>query len=161
MKTNFGRLALLMTLVVAAAALSIAAIAQARGRTLVASKPIVMRMQRSCWTCPNYAITVNSDGMVTFDGSAHTRMPGSHVVWVDARVASNLISDFIQADVFGMDEFYTSPGSDAMMVTFTFEIDGQTKTVHVEDRFGPMALLEIEQRLDDLPGMRALSGWAY
>ncbi len=152
---------MLIALMATLAMAGIGLVAQAGGRTLVASKPIVMQMRRSCWTCPNYSITVTSDGMARFDGSAHTRMPGSHIVWLDASVTSNLISDFIQVDLFGMDKYYSSPGSNAMLVTMTFEIDGQTKTVHIEDRFGPTALLEIEMQMDDLPGMRTLSGWAY
>lgn len=123
--------------------------------------PIVMKLRRSCWTCPNYSITLTGDGELTYVGTAHTHAPGMLTTSVDAATVNDLMRDFLQSEFPDMENIYPAPGTDRMIVTLSIEMDGFSKSVMSEERYGPQMRLVLERKMDDLPGMRALSGWAH
>jgi hypothetical protein len=128
---------------------------------IVSSQPIAMRMRRTCQTCPNYVITLTGDGVVTYEGTDRARVQGVHTTRIDARLASDLLVDFLQSEFTELESVYPSPGDNRMTVTLSVEMNGFAKAVLSEDRYGPATLLELERKMDDLPGMRALSGWTH
>lgn len=127
----------------------------------VASQPIVMKMRRKCETCPNYTITLTSDGNLIYEGTDYARVQGVRTVLVDAGTVRGLLADFVQSEFVELESTYPSPGSDRMTVSISIEMDGLSKSVLSEDRYGPALVLELEQKMDDLPGMRMLSGWTH
>lgn len=127
---------------------------------IVATQPIVMKMRRLCEACPNYTITLISDGVLTYEGTDHARVQGVHTVFVDREIVTELLADFVQSEFLELDNIYPAPGSDRMVVTISIEMSDLSKSVLSEDRYGP-ALLELERKMDDLPGIRRLSGWTH
>ena len=74
---------------------------------------------------------------------------------------NQLFEDFTQSEFIEMDNTYPAPGPDRMTVSLTMQIGDFTKSVFSEQAYGPALRQELERKLDDLPGMRALSGWTF
>ena len=125
-------------------------------------QPIVIRMRRTCERCPNYRITLTSEGRLTYEGEDHARVIGRHESTLDPLTTATAIHDFIQSGFYDLDTSYPSPGKH-MIVAISVEMSdaSMSKTVESEDRYGPLMITELEHLIDDLPGMRDLSGWAY
>lgn len=125
-------------------------------------QPIVIRMRRTCERCPNYVITLTSDGHLTYEGGDRARVTGLHESMLDPLTTATAIHDFIQSGFYDLENSYPSPGKH-MIVAITIEMSGasMSKTVESEDRYGPLLITELERMIDNLPGMRDLSGWAY
>jgi hypothetical protein len=120
-----------------------------------------MKLRRTCQACPNCVITRTSDGVATYVGGEHTLVQGTRVVRVDAALITAMLADFLQAGFTELDSIYPAPGDNRMTMALSIEMNGVSKSVSSEDRYGPEILLELERRMDDLPGMRALSGWVH
>lgn len=136
-------------------------VATAGRSPFVSPDPILIKMRRSCLTCPNYVVTIQSDGTVIYEGTSNARVRGRHEFTIESWRVDELIGLFVQSDFAEFENTYPSPGTQRMMVTFTIEMQGFSKSVFSEDRYGPALLLEIERKIDDLPGMRSLTGWTY
>ncbi len=134
---------------------------RAADTTLTPTKPIVMKLSRSGSACPNYSITLTGDSHLTYNGMGSTIVAGMHESDIDGWTTSAVINDFIQSGFLELENTYPSPGSDKMVVVITIEMNGASKTVYSEDRYGPLLIQEMEHRMDDLPGMRALTGWIH
>ncbi|BCX02072.1 MAG: hypothetical protein KatS3mg053_0010 [Candidatus Roseilinea sp.] len=127
--------------------------------SLASPQPIVMKLRRTCVGCPNYVITLRSDGRLIYEGGDHTRVRGTHAFNVPPEVVMNVLADFTHPDFFELDNVYPSPGVPWITLSLSIEMNGVSKSVLSEDRYGPAVLLAIERKMDDLPGMRSLSGW--
>ncbi len=125
------------------------------------AKPIVMKLSRSGSSCPNYSITLTGDGHLIYNGRERTVVAGIHESDIDMWTISAVINDYIQSGFFELENTYPSPGIDKMVVTLTIEMSGASKSVYSEDRYGPLLIQEMERRMDDLPGMRAMTGWIH
>ena len=125
-------------------------------------QPIVIRMRRTCERCPNYAISLASDGHLTYEGLDRVRVAGVRESTLDPWTTAQAIHDFIQSGFYDLEKSYPSPGKH-MIVSMSIEMSGtgMSKIVESEDRYGPLLIIELEHLFDDLPGMRDLSGWAY
>jgi hypothetical protein len=124
-------------------------------------KPITMKLRRMCWTCPNYVIVLTSDGMLTYEGHDNALVAGAHRYKVDRVVVQDMLMKFLESGYLELENSYPSPGADKMTVYLSIEMSDLTKAVMSEDRYGPNLLIELERAMDDLPGMRALSGWVH
>jgi hypothetical protein len=127
----------------------------------VPPKPIAMKLRRMCWMCPNYAIVLTSDGMLTYEGQANALVSGARRYRVDAAVVQDMLMKFLESGYLELENSYPSPGADKMTVSLSIEMNDLTKAVMSEDRYGPQVLIDLERAMDDLPGMRALSGWVH
>ncbi len=154
---------IVLVLAIAAIIVPILVVTNTRGAIapLTPAKPIVMKLSRSGSACPNYSITLTGDGHLTYNGMGSTIVAGMHESDIDGWTTSAVINDFIQSGFFELENTYPSPGSDKMVVVITIEMNGASKTVYSEDRYGPLLIQEMERRMDDLPGMRALTGWIH
>lgn len=128
---------------------------------MIPPQPIKMKMQRTCLACPNYTITLMSDGQLMYEGADYTRLQGVRTTIVGVATATDLLTEFTQSEFFELENIYASPGSARMTVSISIEMNGVTKAVLSEDRYGPVLLLQLERKMDDLPGMRSLSGWPH
>ena len=150
-----------MALVLSLGAITCYAVWRAGVPPVVAVQPIIMRMHRTCTACPNYSITLTSDGLLTYEGSDYALVRGTRTSVVDAATVDAFIADFLQSDFPELENNYPSPGTERVSMSLSIEMNGFSKGVLSEDRYGPTLLLELGQKFDDLPGMRALSGWTY
>ena len=119
-------------------------------------------MRRTCQLCPNYVIALTSEGRLTYEGIERVRVMGMRESTLDPWTTAVTIHDFIESGFYDLENTYPSPGK-RMIVTISIEMGstGMTKTIESEDRYGPLLIAELEHLIDDLPGMRDLSGWAY
>ncbi|MCS6847232.1 MAG: DUF6438 domain-containing protein [Anaerolineae bacterium] len=127
--------------------------------SLVSPQPVVMKLRRTCVGCPNYAITLRSDGRLIYEGGDYTRVRGVHVFTVPAEVVMDVLADFTHPDFLELENVYPSPGVAWITLSLSIEMNSISKSVLSEDRYGPAVLLALERKMDDLPGMRSLSGW--
>jgi hypothetical protein len=135
--------------------------APAERLTLVSERPIIMKLRRTCQACPNYTITLTGDGTLTYEGGANARVQEQRSIRVDAGVVNAMLNEFVQSEFSELDNTYPSPADGHMTVSLSIEMNGLSKAVLSEDRYGPASLIELERKMDDLPGMRALSGWTH
>lgn len=127
--------------------------------SLTAPEPIVMKLRRTCYGCPNYTITLHSDGRLIYEGRDNTRVRGVHTFRMPADVVVDVLADFTHPDFLELENIYPAPGMAWIVLSLSIEMNGMSKSVLSEDRYGPAVLLAIERKMDNLPGMRALSGW--
>lgn len=118
-----------------------------------------MKLRRTCVGCPNYTITLRSDGRLIYEGGDYARVRGVHTFHVPAEVVMDVLADFTHPDFFELENVYPSPGVAWITLSLSVEMNGVSKSVLSEDRYGPAVLLALERKMDDLPGMRSLSGW--
>ncbi len=127
--------------------------------SLASPRPIVMKLRRTCVGCPSYTITLRSDGRLIYEGGDYTRVPGIHTFNVPTEVVMDVLADFAHPDFLELDNVYPSPGVPWITLSLSIEMNGVSKSVLSEDRYGPAVLLALERKMGDLPGMRLLSGW--
>ncbi len=151
--------------VVCAAALAVAtcfaasSLERAPTLSFASPQPIVMKLRRTCTGCPNYTIILQSDGRLIYEGGDYARIRGVHTFNVGLDTVMDVLADFTHPDFFELENVYPSPGVAWITVSLSVEMNGLSKSVLSEDRYGPAVLLALERKMDDLPGMRSLSGW--
>jgi len=118
-----------------------------------------MKLRRTCIGCPNYTITLTSDGRLTYEGGEYTRVRGVHTFRIPPDVVLDMLADFTHPDFFELESVYPSPGVPWITMSLSIEMNDLSKSVLSEDRYGPAVLLALERKMDDLPAMRSLSGW--
>jgi|GEM_PF-2659835 len=126
-----------------------------------APRPMLMRLRRVCGACPNYTITVAGDGTLTYQGGDFAVVQGTRQLVLDPMAVTDLMLDFIQPDFLEMENVYPTPGTERMTVSLSIEMGGLSKAVLSEDGYGPALLLNLIHKMDDLPTIRALSGWPH
>ncbi|MCL6510199.1 MAG: DUF6438 domain-containing protein [Anaerolineae bacterium] len=141
------------------ACLAVTNIGQSLASSLLPSRPIVMKLRRTCIGCPNYTITLTSDGRLTYEGGEYTRVRGVHTFRIPPDVVLDMLADFTHPDFFELENVYPSPGVPWITMSLSIEMNDLSKSVLSEDRYGPAVLLALERKMDDLPAMRSLSGW--
>ena len=120
-----------------------------------------VKLRRTCVACPNYTITLMGDGTLIYEGADLALVPGTRKIYIDAMTASEIFDHFVNSEFTELSNTYPSPGPDRMTVSLSLEMPGVSKAILSEDGYGPALLQELEHRIDDLPGMRALSGWTH
>ena len=126
-----------------------------------APKPMLMRLRRICVSCPNYTITLMGDGVLTYTGGDFAVVQGTRQFLLGQAAVTDLMLDFIQPDFLEMENIYPTPGTERMTLSLSIEMGGLSKAVLSEDGYGPALLLNLAHKMDDLPNMRAFSGWTH
>jgi ankyrin repeat protein len=113
---------------------------------------VAITLQRSgCYgTCPSYAVTVSTEGIV-FKGGGFVAASGKHMDRMDANEVRKLAKKFIAADFYSMDSSYTASVTDNPTYVLSIEIDGHAKTVndYVGSWVGmPAIITELEEEVD-------------
>ena len=114
-----------------------------------------------CISCPNYTITLTGDGTLIYQGGDFATVSGTRQLTLDPTTVTDLMLDFIQPDFLELENIYPTPGSQRMTVSLSIEMGGLSKAVLSEDGYGPALLLNLAHKMDDLPSMRAFSGWPH
>lgn len=126
-----------------------------------APKPMLMKLRRICTSCPNYTITLAGDGTLTYTGGDFAVVQGTRELTLDQGAVTDLMLDFVQPDFLEMENIYPTPGTERMTLSLSIEMGGLSKAVLSEDGYGPALLLNLAHKIDDLPNMRAFSGWPH
>lgn len=126
-----------------------------------AKRTSAIRLERGpCYgRCPEYAVTLTSDGMIRFEGRRNTRKTGTDSARVSPRAVTALLSRFDKAGFSGFADHYThgTPGctryiADLPTVTTTVARGRVTKRVERDGGCGgaPAALARLELAVDSV-----------
>ena len=114
-------------------------------------------------TCPIYAVTINSDGAVTFNGERFVKTVGIAQDRIDKAAFRELVREFEKIDYFSLPDDFT-PGSKVCpnMVTdmpsadTSIRLNGKTKSVAHYQGCGKSAVLDnltaLENKIDEVAG---------
>ena len=137
---------------------SVSPVAQGAQGTVVPPDSTI-QLERACsFQCPNYAVTIDARGAVTYDGKSSVRVVGRQTAQIPPSVVATLLASAERIHFFDMHDAYrviqnpdgTSVfgGSDLPTTIVTITVDGRTK--RVEDYFGaPDALAQLEREIDE------------
>lgn len=118
--------------------------------------------------CPQYTLTITSDGSVIFDGKKDTKVLGKAEGMVSREDLKRLVVQFDKIKFFQLEDRYdynTCPvaATDAPSATVSLRLNGKAKTVYhylgcVENNADhtsfPPGLLELEKMIDESTGSR-------
>ena len=126
-----------------------------------AARPMTIKLRRVCERCPNYTITLTGDGTLTYQGGEYAAVRGTRQFRLEPAEVTAVMLDFIQPEFLELESTYPTQGVERMTITLSIEMNGLSKAVLSEDSYGPTILQKLAAHMDDLPGMRALSGWPF
>ena len=118
-------------------------------------KDVVITLERTiCFgTCPDYTLTIQGDGTVTYEGRMFVRVEGTRTAIISEDKIRQLLSEFQRIDYFSLNDSYEEFGATDMPSAITsLTINGKTKTVrHYHGDFSaPEQLTELEDRIDEI-----------
>ena len=108
-------------------------------------------------SCPQYRVTVQGDGTVTFEGQRYTLVAGRHVTHILPLEVRALFAAFQKTEFFGLRDAYISGIVDGPSYGLSLSFDGHTKSV--QDNGGllihmPAAVHGLEETIDAVAGTR-------
>jgi hypothetical protein len=114
-------------------------------------KDIEIRLDRTmCFgACPDYTLTITSDGKVTFEGRHHTRVKGTETTTIDRAKLEELVMEVQKADFFGLLDEYSAIVTDHPTYTLSVRLGGKSKTVS-NYATGPHRLYLLQDRIDQI-----------
>jgi membrane dipeptidase len=118
------------------------------------TEPIEITLQRTtCFgTCPEYTVTLRSDGTVTYSGRQFVRTPGDHTWKIDPAAVRALAREMEAAGFFELRDTYTSLMTDNTTTYTTLKIGNRTKKI-MDYITGPPKLKDIEAKIDEVSGV--------
>lgn len=121
-----------------------------RPPTVRSTQDFVEMSRSSCYgTCPAYAIRVNEDGTVKWDGRAFVVEKGEDFSNISPAAARDLISKFASAEVWALCESYSQSATDNATTDFRVSIGHRAKTVSNYANSAPSWLADLESAVDE------------
>jgi hypothetical protein len=80
-------------------------------------------------TCPDYTVTVDADGKVTFEGRYYTETRGTFTATIDNAKLAELAAEIEKSDFFSLEDQYRYDVTDMPTYTLTVVMGGQSKRV--------------------------------
>jgi hypothetical protein len=87
-------------------------------------------------SCPDYTVTISSDGTVIFEGRKFVKMAGIHKGSISRDIVRQLIAEFDKENFFSLNDSYRSAKdgcpeewTDAPTVVTSIKIDGRFKSI--------------------------------
>ncbi|HVY84198.1 MAG TPA: DUF6438 domain-containing protein [Caulobacterales bacterium] len=122
-----------------------------------AREPVTITLARTpCFGfCPDYTVTITSDGAVTYHGQRFVRVTGEQHATASREDVAHLIDMIHRADFFNLRDAYRAQVTDLPSTTITVVEGARTKTVvdYAGEHVGmPHAVTEIEQEIDRVAG---------
>jgi ankyrin repeat protein len=118
---------------------------------------ITLMRTRCLGSCPSYQVTMDSQGVVVFEGDSSVVATGKYTATVDAAKVRELAEKFVADDFYSMDSKYELSATDAPTYVLSISIDGDTKKVvdYLGAEMGmPEVIRDLEQEVDALAGTR-------
>ncbi len=93
--------------------------------------PVRITLERSvCFGfCPDYTVTINGDGQVTYEGRRFVTVAGRQTATIPAADVQRLLARFDAVGFDALRDEYRAHVTDLPTYTITLERDGQTKRV--------------------------------
>lgn len=128
---------------------------------------ITLRRSVCYGPCPDYTVTISSDGTVTFEGRKFVKMAGTHKGIISRDIVRQLIAEFDKENFFSLNDSYRSAKdgcpeqwTDAPTVVTSIKINGRFKSIDhyhgCEQDQGnsiyPKGLTDLEAEIDKLAG---------
>ena len=118
-------------------------------------KDVVITLERTvCFgACPDYTLTIQGDGTVTYEGRQFVRIEGTRTATISEAKISQLLSEFEKVDYFSLNNSYEKlEATDMPSAITSLTINGKTKTVrHYHGDFSaPEKLTELENKIDEI-----------
>jgi hypothetical protein len=104
-------------------------------------------------SCPDYTLTVDGKGEVTFVGRHYTRVTGAATGAVDQAKIAEIVREIQRADFFSLDDDYSAQVTDNPTYTLTVQMGGRTKKVR-SYAAGPLKLYILQRRIDQIVNSR-------
>jgi hypothetical protein len=79
--------------------------------------------------CPDYRLTIEPDGKVTFEGRHYTKRKGTVTGMIDSALLTELAAAVKKADFFSLDSSYSEDVTDNPTYTLTVRMGGRGKQV--------------------------------
>ena len=122
---------------------------------LTPTSKVAITLQRSgCYgSCPSYAVTVDTNGVVIFRGGGWVVASGRHMATVDPDAVRNLAKRFISANFYSMDSKYVAGVTDNSTYILSITVDCREKKVvdYVGSWVGmPEIVSDLEDEVDEL-----------
>jgi hypothetical protein len=122
-----------------------------------ATSTVLASLERTaCYgRCPIYKVTVLRDGTVLWEGERFVRVTGKATAKLSAAAITDLGKAFARADFFALHDKYDSRDvTDHPSAITTFDDGKRKKTIrhYHGDHSAPVALGELENRIDELVG---------
>ena len=114
-------------------------------------KDLEIRLDRTmCFgSCPDYSLTITSDGKVTFEGRHHTKVIGTKTTTIDQVKMAELALEVKKADFFDLLDEYSARVTDNPTYTLSIRMGGKSKTV-TNYATGPRRLYLLQDRIDQI-----------
>ncbi len=108
----------------------------------------VMMRRGACFgRCPEYTLTVNSNGLVEYNGTRNATPLGMYQKNIGAVQAQALLKQFMDNRVDTCQGLYTARVADVPAVSYTFMINGREKSI-INANFGPRFLVDLSEEID-------------
>ena len=117
--------------------------------------PIAITLERTaCFGfCPVYTVTLRDDGTVTYRGTEHVKVSGTHTWKIDPAAVRALAQEMQDEGFFALQDEYRSMVTDHPTVITSLSIGTRTKKV-VDYVAGPPKLKDFEAKIDEIAGTR-------
>ena len=106
--------------------------------------------------CPNYTLTVYSNGFVAYDGGIFAERKGKFHKTISKKEVKALVQQFREAKFFEFKDEYTSQVQDLPTTYITFTDKGKTKKI-TDLWDGPPTLRKLEVLLNNIADSK--EGW--
>lgn len=124
------------------------------------SDAVITMVRTACFgSCPDYKLTIRTDGSVTFEGRRFVAVEGFQTAQVEPEGVAALIEQFYTIDFPSLADSYECPITDLPTTVTTLSIGDTSKTVRDygngtgdESCAAPAALVDLEERIDDVAG---------
>ena len=120
---------------------------------------VVITIERSsCFgSCPIYSAKIYADGSVVYVGKEFVKEVGERRFKITPERVQQLIKEFEKIDYFSLKDKYDAEVTDLPTTTTSICLEGKKKKV--VNYFGaPQKLHELENRIDELAGLKVLVG---
>lgn len=120
-----------------------------------AADTLTLERTRCYGFCPDYTVTINGEGAVTYNGRAFVGATGARTAQVDPAETARLFSRAEEIGFFGLRNEYRANVSDLPTATVTFVRNGERKSVL--DYGGAMAgmpesVRQLQEQIDRVAG---------
>jgi hypothetical protein len=110
---------------------------------------VTMRRGACFGRCPEYLLTINSNGMAEYVGKRNTTPLGTYQKNIGAAAAQKLLRSFMDYRADTCRELYTSRIADLPGLHYTLTINGKKKSI-ANANFGPDYLIRLSEEVDGL-----------
>jgi hypothetical protein len=110
----------------------------------------VMMRRGACFgRCPEYTISINSNGLIEYNGTRNATPLGVYEKNVGAAKAQALLKKFMDYHADTCKSLYTSLIADMPGLSYTLVINGKTQVIG-NAHFGPRFLVDLSDEVDEL-----------